>query len=81
MIAMLAPVPAEILASGFEVKNPRGVVAFGTGEPSGEKSGAWSFEFFSREEFKEGNGELKVLIYGSSTGLKNAHPLSTVLDT
>jgi hypothetical protein len=75
MLAMLAPVPAEILASGLEVKNPRGVVAFGTGEPSEKNSGAWSFEFFSKEEFKEGKGDLKVLIYGSSTDLATAHPL------
>jgi hypothetical protein len=76
MFAMLAPVPAEILADGFEVKNPCGLVAFGTGAPSEEKSGAWSFEFFSKQEFVEGKGALKVLIYGSSTGVKGQpHPL------
>jgi hypothetical protein len=75
MLAMLAPVPAEVLADAFEVKNPDGLVAFGTGEPGEEKSGAWSFEFFSKDEFKEGKGKLKVLIFGSSTDLKGPHPL------
>jgi hypothetical protein len=75
MLAMLAPVPADILASGLEVMNPHGVVALGTGAPSEEKSGAWSFEFFSKEEFKDGKGQLKVLIYGSATDSKTAHPL------
>jgi len=73
MLAMLAPVPAEILADGFKVENPSGLVAFGTGEPSEDNSGAWSFEFFSKEEFVEGKGNLPVLIYGSSSGLKASH--------
>src|ERR1700689_1995112 len=75
MLALLAPVPAKILADGFDVENPSGLVAFGTGELGGDKSGAWSFEFFLKEEFAEGKGTLPVLIFGSSTDLLGPHPL------
>jgi hypothetical protein len=66
MLAVLAPVPAYILADGLKVTNPEGRVAFGTGENSG---GAWSFEFFSNPEIVASKGELPVLIYGSATDL------------
>src|SRR5258707_14121522 len=69
MLAVLAPVPAWILADGFEVNNPEGVVAFGTGSLEGQNSGAWSFEFFSKPEIANSRGELRVLIYGSATDL------------
>lgn len=65
----------KILADGFEVVNPSGLVAFGTGELGEDKSGAWSFEFFLKEEFAEGKGTLPVLIFGSSTDLQGPHPL------
>jgi hypothetical protein len=67
VIAILAPVPAEILSGGIQVKNPEGRVAFGTGTMTGENSGAWSFEFFSKPEIQDRKGEIRVLIYGSST--------------
>ena len=66
MLAMLAPVPASILADGLTVTNPEGRVAFGTGTHSG---GAWSFEFFSNPEIVASKGKLLVLIYGSATDL------------
>jgi hypothetical protein len=75
MLALLAPVPAKILEDGFAVSNPSGFVAFGTGELGEEKSGAWSFEFFSKEELAEGKGVLPVLIFGSSTDLQEPHPM------
>ena len=75
MLALLAPVPAKILADGFDVTSPSGLVAFGTGEVGNDKTGAWSFEFFSKEEFSEGKGSLPVLIFGSSTDLNGPHPL------
>jgi hypothetical protein len=69
MLAVLAPVPAWILADGLEVNNPEGIVAFGTGSLEGNNSGAWSFEFFSKPEIENGKGGLRVLIYGSATDL------------
>lgn len=75
MLAILAPVPAEILADGFEVKNPEGLVAFGTGALTEQNSGAWSFQFFSNRELEGGKGKVPVLIYGSSTDLSGPHPL------
>jgi hypothetical protein len=75
MIAMLAPVPAVILADALELRNSSDVVAFGTGDPSSNDGGRWSFEFFSKDEFANGKGTLKVLIYGSSTDLMPPHPL------
>jgi hypothetical protein len=75
MLALLAPVPAEILADGLELKNPEGLVAFGTGALTEENSGAWSFEFFSKPEINDSRGVLPVLIYGSSTDVVGPHPL------
>jgi hypothetical protein len=68
-------VPAQILASGFEVVNPERRVAFGTGANIGENSGAWSFEFFTKPEIESEKGNLPVLIYGSATDLLGSHPL------
>src|SRR5437763_16600101 len=75
MLAILAPVPAGILEDGLKVKNREGIIAFGTGSPARENSGAWSFEFFSKPEIVESIGELPVLIYGSKTGLTKPHHL------
>src|SRR5258706_15866086 len=75
MLALLAPVQAEILADGYHVRNSAGLVAFGTGAATEENSGAWSFEFFSKPEFKSGKGYLPVLIFGSGTDLAGPHPL------
>ena len=66
MLALLAPVPAKILADGFDVANPSGLVAFGTGELGEDKSGAWSFEFFLKEEF----AAIRILHYVRSPLLK-----------
>jgi hypothetical protein len=75
MLAILAPVPAEILADGFNVKNLEGIVAFGTGSLDSENSGAWSFEFFSRAEIAHSKDEIPVVIYGSATDLVAKHRL------
>jgi hypothetical protein len=74
-LAILAPVPAEILADGLTVQNPEGIVAFGTGALDGNNSGAWSWEFFSKAEIAESRGEIPVLIYGSATDLVTDHRL------
>jgi len=51
MLAILAPVPAEILADGFKVKNPEGRVAFGTGTQ--DTGGGWSYEFFLKPDINQ----------------------------
>ena len=75
MLAILAPVPAEILESAFQVRNSKGIVAFGTGAIGEEKSGEWSFNFFSKSEISDQKGEMPVLIYGSKTDVAGPHPL------
>lgn len=75
MLAILAPVPSGILGDAFEVKNPEGIVAFGTGGLEGENSGAWSFDFFSNPDIANAKGEIPVLIFGSASGLTGRHEL------
>jgi hypothetical protein len=65
MLALLAPVPREHLGDALEICEATGNVAFGSGSPTEESSGAWSFDFFSQDILVKEEGHLPVLIYAS----------------
>ena len=65
MLAILAPVPAEILSDAFDVKNLEARIAFGAGWVEWGSSGADAFEFFQKPAITASAGSLSVLIYGS----------------
>src|SRR5437868_5575946 len=65
MLALLAPVPKQHLSDAVDICGRNGNVAFGSGWPNEESSGAWAFEFFSQKLLAEEEGKLPVLIYVS----------------
>jgi hypothetical protein len=65
MLALLAPVPRPHLLDAVEICTSVGNVAFGSGWPSEQSSGAWSFDFFTQDALVGGEGNLPVLIYVS----------------